>query len=94
MYLTAGEMDTRMPLMHVQLLQEGRTSKGTASVLRQFLVAQPDGENFPGQIWVSPQLIKDIKECRYRGFDISADQAGRGIDPFSTPSMSLKQATN
>jgi hypothetical protein len=89
MSLLPAEMDTDMPIMHAQLLQEGRSKKGTAAVLHQFMITQADCD-FPSLTWLSPDLIRDIQECNYGDFDISGDKCDRGISPFAVPAMSLK----
>jgi hypothetical protein len=79
-----------LPIFHSLLLAEGRSAKGTASALAVALKANPSRGN-PGLIYVSPDLIKDVKECNYGyGGDKSYGNCHRGISPFAVPHTSLK----
>jgi hypothetical protein len=87
--LTVGEMRTSLPAIHSRLLTEGRTRRGTEAVLAQML--KPDDSDDPGLIYISPELIADIKDCKYGlGWDTSYRHCHRGLSPFSVPHMSLK----
>jgi hypothetical protein len=87
--LTAGEMSTGLPTFHSRLLAEGRTKRGSEAVLSQML--KPDDSDDPGLIYVSPELVADIKDCKFGlGWDTSYRHCHRGLSPFSVPHMSLK----
>jgi hypothetical protein len=88
--LTVLQMETALPSFHEQLLTEGRTKKGTESVLAQALRPRGDTDD-PGLVYVSTELINDIKECKYGlGWDTSYRNCHRGISPFAVPHMSMK----
>jgi hypothetical protein len=87
--LTVGEMSTSLPPFHERLLAEGRTKRGSEAVLAQML--RPDDSDDPGLIYVSPDLVSDIKDCKFGlGWDTSYRHCHRGLSPFSVPHMSLK----
>jgi hypothetical protein len=88
--LTSAEMETMLPSFHDKLLAEGRSKKGTEAVLAQAL--RPDESNDdPGLIYISPELVSDIKDCKYGlGWDTSYRNCHRGISPFAVPHMSMK----
>jgi hypothetical protein len=88
--LTVPEMATALPSFHEQLLKEGRTKKGTEAVLAHALRPQEDTDD-PGMVYVSPELVSDIKDCKYGlGWDASYRNCHRGISPFAVPHMSMK----
>jgi hypothetical protein len=88
--LSVLELETSLPTFHEQLLTEGRTKKGTESVLAQALRPQGDTDD-PGLVYVSAELVSDIKECKYGlGWDTSYRNCHRGISPFAVPHMSMK----
>jgi hypothetical protein len=69
--LTVPEMETSLPTFHEQLLIEGRTKKGTEAVLAQALRPRDDTDD-PGLVYMSPELVIDIKNCKYGlGWDTS-----------------------
>jgi hypothetical protein len=83
-------MEEALPLFHEQLLTEGRTKKGTEAVLAQALRPHEDMDD-PGLVYVSPELVSDIKDCKYGlGWDTSYKNCHRGISPFAVPHMSMK----
>jgi hypothetical protein len=88
--LSVPEMETTLPDFHEQLLTEGRTKKGTEAVLAHALRPQEDTDD-PGLVYVSPELVSDIKDCKYGlGWDTSYRNCHRGISPFAVPHMSMK----
>jgi hypothetical protein len=88
--LTVPELETSLPIFHEHLLTEGRTKKGTDAVLAQALRPQGDTDD-PGLVYVSAELISDIKDCKYGlGWDTSYRNCHRGISPFAVPHMSMK----
>jgi hypothetical protein len=88
--LTVPEMETSLPTFHEQLLTEGRTKKGTEAVLAQALRPRDDTDD-PGLVYVSPELVSDIKNCKYGlGWDTSYRNCRRGISPFAVPHMSMR----
>jgi hypothetical protein len=81
--LTVGEMSTSLPPFH------RRTKRGSEAVLAQMLC--PDDSNDPGLIYVSPDLVTNIRDCKFGlGWDTSYRHCHRGLSPFSVPHMSLK----
>jgi hypothetical protein len=69
--LNITEMESALPDSHEQLLTEGRTMKGTESVLAQALHPQGDTDN-PGLVYLPAELVSDVKECKYGlGWDTS-----------------------
>jgi len=90
MSLTVLEMDTCMPPLHVELLSEGRTTRNTAAALARHLKPDETSDN-PCQIYISPELVKDVKDCQYGlGLDTSYETCHRGLSVFAVPHMSLK----
>ena len=87
--LTEAKMMTSLPNFHKNLLSEERTKRGAEVVLMQEL--HPDkNSNNPGLIYVSPKLVKDIKDCKYGlGWDMSYKEYQRRLPPFTVPPMSL-----
>jgi hypothetical protein len=78
-----------MPPFHQQLLAEGCTKRGAEAVLAQALCPDEHSDD-PGLIYVSPELVTDIKECKYGlGWDTSYKNCHRGLSPFAVPHMSL-----
>jgi hypothetical protein len=87
--LTVGEMSSDLPELHEKLLAEGRTKRGSEAVLAQAL--RPDDSDDPGLIYISPELVADIRDCKFGlGWDTSYRHCHRGLSPFSVPHMSLK----
>jgi hypothetical protein len=87
--LSEAEMLTNMPPFHQHLLSEGRTKRGAEAVLAQALRPDEHSDD-PGLIYVSPELVADIKDCKYGlGWDTSYKNCHRGISPFAVPHMSL-----
>ncbi len=69
--LTVPEMETSLQALHEQLLTEGRTKKGKAAVPAQALRPRDDTDD-PGLVYMSPELVIDIKNCKYGlGWDTS-----------------------
>jgi hypothetical protein len=88
--LSIAEMETSLPPFHARLLAEGRTKRGTESVLAQALRPRDDTDD-PGLIYVSPELVADIMACKYGlGWDTSYRNCHRGLSPFAVPHMSLR----
>jgi hypothetical protein len=88
--LSVAEMDTLLPPFHARLLAEGRTKRGTESVLAQALRPRDDTDD-PGLIYVSPKLVADMMACKYGlGSDTSYRNCHRGLSPFAVPHMSLR----
>jgi hypothetical protein len=88
--LTVAEMETCLPPFHARLLAEGRTKRGTEAVLAQALRPTDDSDD-PGLIYISPELVQDIRECKYGlGWDTSFRNCHRGLSPFAVPHMSLR----
>ncbi len=78
----------RPPVQH-QLLAEGRTKRGAETVLAQALRPDEHSDD-PGLIYVSPELVSDIKECKYGlGWDTSYKNCHRGLSPISVPLISI-----
>jgi hypothetical protein len=74
---------------HKRLLAEGRTKRSLEAVLAQML--RPNDSDDPGLIYVSPNLVADIKDCKFGlGWDKSYRHCHRGLSPFSVPHMLLK----
>jgi hypothetical protein len=87
--LTMGEMFTDLPIFHQHLLAEGRTKWGSEAVLAQML--KPDNSNNLGLIYVSPELVADVKEFKFGlGWDTSYRHCHHGLTPFLVLHMSLK----
>jgi hypothetical protein len=88
--LSVPEMDTTLLAFHKRLLTEGRTKKGAKAVLAQALRPHEDTDN-PGLVYISPELVSDIKDCKYRlGWDTSYQSCRQGIFPFAVPHMLMK----
>jgi hypothetical protein len=88
--LSVAEMGTILPPFHMRLLAEGRTKRGTESVLAQALRPRDDTDD-PGLIYVSPELVADMMACKYGlGWDTSYRNCHRGLSPFAVPHMSLR----
>jgi hypothetical protein len=88
--LSVADMETLLPPFHNNLLAEGRTKKGTEAVLAQALRPSDDSDD-PGLIYVSPELVSDIKDCKYGlGWDTSYRNCHRGLSPFAVPHMSMR----
>jgi hypothetical protein len=76
--LTVPQMETSLP-------------EGTESVLAQALRSHHGDSDDPGLVYVSPELVSDIKDCKYGlGWDTSYKNCHRGISPFAVPHMSMK----
>jgi hypothetical protein len=87
--LSEAEMSTNLPPFHQELLSEGRTKRGAEAVLAQALRPDEHSDD-PGLIYVSPELVADIKDCKYGlGWDTSYKNCHRGLSPFAVPHMSL-----
>jgi hypothetical protein len=87
--LTVGKMSTSLPEFHSKLLAEGCTKQGSEAVLAQML--KPDNSDDPGLIYILPDLIADIKDCKFGlGWDTSYRHCHQDLSPFSVPHMSLK----
>ena len=70
-------------------MAKGHTKLETEAVLTQALRPYKHSDN-PGIIYVSPELVTDIKYCKYGlGWDNSYKNCHRGIYPFAIPRMSL-----
>ena len=70
-------------------MAKGRTKLETESVLTQALRPYKHSDN-PGIIYVSPELVTDIKYCKYGlGWDTSYKNYHRIISIFVVPHMSL-----
>jgi hypothetical protein len=88
--LLVAEMTTDLPDLYRSLLTEGRSKRGTEAVLANALRATADNDD-PGLIYVSPELVADIRDCKYGlGWDTSYRNCHRGLSPFAVPHMSLK----
>jgi hypothetical protein len=61
-----AEMGTILPPLHARLLAEGRTKRGTESVLAQVL-RSPENTDDPGLIYVPPELVADMMVCKEDG---------------------------
>jgi hypothetical protein len=61
--LSMAKMDTILPPFHMDLLAEGRTKRGTESVLTQALWPRDDTDNL-GLIHVLPELVANIMACK------------------------------
>ena len=69
--LTKVEMLTIVPPFRRKLLTEGVVKRGTEAVLAQALCPD-EHSDYPGLIYVSPELVSDIKYCNYGlGWDTS-----------------------
>ena len=87
--LTEAELVTSLPFFHKKLMSEGHTKRGTDAVLTQELHPYKKSE-YSGLIYVSPEMVTDIKHCRYGlGLDASYKNCHRGLRPFTVPHMSL-----
>jgi hypothetical protein len=87
--LSEPEMLTSLPPFHQQLLAEGRTKRGAEAVLAQALRPDEHSDD-PGLIYISPELVADIKDCKYGlGWDTSYKNCHRGLSPFAVPHMAL-----
>jgi hypothetical protein len=83
-------MEALLPPFHENLLAEGRTKKVTGAVLAQALRPSDDSDD-PGLIYVSPELVSDIKDCKYGlGWDTSYRNCRRGLSPFAVLHMSMQ----
>ena len=83
------ELRKILTISHKKLLSEGRTKRGNKIVLTKELLPDENSDN-PGLIYVYPDLVSDIKNCRYGlGWDISYKKNHRGLYPFAVPYMSL-----
>jgi hypothetical protein len=88
--LSVAEMATSLPELYQSLLTEGRSKRGTEAVLANALRPTADNGD-PGLIYISPELVADIKDCKYGlGWDTSYRNCHRGISPFAVPHMSLQ----
>jgi hypothetical protein len=56
-------MLTNLPPFHHLLLAEGRTKQGAETVLAQALRPDKHSDD-PGLIYVTPELVADVKECK------------------------------
>jgi hypothetical protein len=88
--LSVAEMATGLPELYGNLLAEGRSKRGTESVLANAL-RSTTGNDDPGLIYISPELVADVRDCKYGlGWDTLYRNCHRGIPPFAVPHMSLK----
>jgi hypothetical protein len=84
-----AKVDTILPPFHMCLLAEGRTQRGTASVLAQALRPRDHTDN-PDLIYVLPELVADIMACKYGlGWDTSYHNCHWGLSSFAVPHMLL-----
>ena len=87
--LTEAEILTSMPPFHQKILTEGRNKRGTEAVLTQALCLE-DHSDDSRLIYVSPELVDNIKYCKYGlGWDTSYKNYHRIISIFVVPHMSL-----
>ena len=74
---------------HQKLLAEGHTKRDTEALISQALRLDEHIDN-PRLIYVSPELVDDLKDCKYRlGCYTSYKNNHRGISTFYVPHMSL-----
>ena len=85
--LTKDKMLTSMPLFHQQLLEEGCTERGVEAVLSQALRSGKHS-NEPRLIYITSELISDIKNCKYGlGWDTLYKNCHMGPPPFAVLHM-------
>jgi hypothetical protein len=58
-------MITSLPPLHHQLLAKGRMKRGAEGVLAQQALHPDEHSDDRGLIYVSPELVAGIKECKY-----------------------------
>lgn len=78
------------PPIYAMMLVEGRTLPKVEAVLQNFLTPTVD-ELDPVKIYVSPELVRDVKELRY-GYDndLSFENCHRGISPFCVMAVTVE----
>ena len=78
------------PPIHATMLVEGRTLPKVETMLKNYLTATAD-ELDPVKIYVSPELVRDVKELRF-GYDndLSFENCHRGISPFCVMAVSVE----
>jgi hypothetical protein len=78
------------PSIYATMLTEGRTVSKVEAVLQNYL-APTSEELDPVRIYVSPELVRDIKELKF-GYDndLSFENCHRGISPFCVMSVTVE----
>ena len=78
------------PSIYATMLVEGRTLTRIEAVLQNYLL--PTVEDLdPVRIYVSPELVRDVKELRF-GYDndLSFENCHRGISPFCVMAVTVE----
>lgn len=78
------------PSIYATMLVEGRTLTKIEAVLQNYLLLTEE-ELDPVKIYVSPELVRDVKELRY-GYDndLSYENCHRGISPFCVMAVTVE----
>ena len=82
--------DRDLPAIYATMLVEGRTVPKVEAVLQNFLLPT-DEELDPVKVYVSPELVRDIKDLRF-GYDndLSFENCHRGISPFAVMAVAME----
>ena len=81
------------PPIYGAMLAEGRTMPKVEAVLQQYL-APSVGDWDPIRIYVSAELVRDMKELKFGwGNENTYDTCHRGISPFAVLQVSMEQQT-
>jgi hypothetical protein len=71
------------------MITEGRTKSSVQTLLQSAFRADANTDD-PVLIYISPELVKDIKELQFgAGFDIAYRTCHRGLTPFAVPHTSI-----
>ena len=83
-------MDQDLPAIYATMLVEGRTLPKVEAVLQNFLLPT-DEELDPVKVYVSPELVHDIKDLSF-GYDddLSFENCHRGISPFAVMAVAME----
>jgi hypothetical protein len=86
--LTAADWGNEPPF-YSALMTEGRTKLAVQALLQSSL--RPDANtDDPVLIYISPELVKDIKDLQFgSSYDIAYRTCHRGLTPFSVPHTSI-----
>ena len=92
--LSEAEFSIHCPKIFQAFLDEGRKPERIETVLSKFLVPDLD-DDFPVDIFVSQELIKDIKQWKFGyGNDRGFDTCHRGISPFAVIPLTSEHASH
>jgi hypothetical protein len=88
--LGPANYDLGRPLVYAAMLAEGRTLPKVEAVLQRFL-APPPGDWDPIRIYVSAELVRDMKDLKFGWSNENTyDTCHRGISPFAVLQVSME----